>query len=144
MAIQSYLYQSSEEPAAPPKTYQILVADDNRLMVDLLGDALRELGHNVLPAYDGQAAVRLAHEHRPHLIVLDVNMPMTGGFKAFEFLRSSAATARIPVIFITGEMSANVYPFIEGSSRVAYVKKPFDLDSFNSLVQQFLRDYSHT
>lgn len=120
---------------------QILVADDDPAIVRLLEENLKELGHTVLCAYDGQMAVRLAREHRPHLVILDVNMPMTNGLKAFEYLRSTEDTARIPVIFITGELSKNVYPQIVGASRVAHVKKPFDLENLNSLVTQFLSQY---
>jgi hypothetical protein len=45
------------------------------------------------------------------------------------------------VIFVTGELSKNVYPQIVGASRVAHVKKPFDLENLNSLVTQFLSQY---
>ena len=117
----------------------IVVADDDPSIVQLLKEDLRELGHKVLCAYDGQMAVRLSRQHHPDLIVLDVNMPMTSGLKAFEYLRAAGDTAKIPVIFITGEMSKDIYPSVANASRVAHVKKPFDLDSFNSLVQQFLQ-----
>jgi len=130
-----------EESGDFSKPHQILVADDDPSIVNLLRENFEEMGHHVLCAYDGQAAVRLAREHHPHLIILDINMPMTSGLKAFEFLRSGEDTSRTPVIFITGERSIDVIPALEKASRVAHVKKPFDLDSFNSLVLEFLQNY---
>ena len=123
---------------------QIIVADDDPSIVHLIKEDLGMMGYKVICAYDGQMAVRLAHQYHPDLIVLDVNMPMTSGFKAFEFLRSAPDTAKIPVIFITGEMSKDIFPTIADAPRVAYVKKPFDLDSFNSLISEFLLAYPNT
>ncbi len=122
-------------------TYRILVADDDPAIVHLLQENLEILGHKVLRAYDGQMAVRMAREHHPDLVILDVNMPMTSGLKVLEYLRASAETATIPVIFITGELSKDVYPAIADAPRVAHVKKPFDLESLNSLVQHFLKQF---
>jgi len=121
--------------------HPVVVADDDPAIVHLLQEDLLEVGCRVFGAYDGQMAVRLVRERHPHLIILDVNMPMTSGLKAFEYLRASEETAKIPVIFITGELSKDIYPVIAAASRVAHVKKPLDLENFNSLVQQFLSDY---
>ena len=126
-------------PSGEPS--QILIADDDPAIVRLLEENFREQGHRVLCAYDGQMAVRLARQHHPQLAILDVNMPMTSGLKALEYLRAAEDTSRIPVIFITGELSKDVYPLIDGAARVAHVKKPFELDSLNSLVTQFLSQY---
>jgi len=120
---------------------RIVVADDDPAIVNLLRENLNELGYEVFCAYDGQMALRHARLSQPDLIIMDVNMPMTSGLKAFQYLRSTQETAKIPVIFITGELSRDVYPSIENASRVAHVKKPFDLDSFNSLVQQFIAQF---
>jgi CheY-like chemotaxis protein len=121
--------------------YQILVADDDPAVVRLLQEDLGELGYRVHCAYDGQAVVRSARQYRPDLIIMDVNMPMTSGLKALEYLRQREDTVKIPVIFISGELSRDIYPAIAATSRVAHVKKPFDLESLNSLVQQFLEQY---
>ena len=119
----------------------IVIADDDPAIVNLLRENLTDLGHQVVCAFDGQMAMRQVRKSLPDLVILDVNMPMTNGLKVFEFLRASEDTGRIPIIFITGELSKDVYPSIAGASRVAHVKKPFDLDNFNSLVTQFLTQF---
>jgi CheY-like chemotaxis protein len=68
-------------------------------------------------------------------------MPMIHGLKAFQFLRESPETRSIPVIFVSGELSRDVYPVIESAPRVAHVKKPVDFENLNSLVKQFLKQY---
>jgi DNA-binding response OmpR family regulator len=141
MPAQPYTPAWTDEPVAPRKPYQILLADDDPSIVRLLEEDLELEGHNVVCAYDGHMALRLSQQHHFDLIVLDVNMPLTNGLKVFEFLRATADTAKVPVIFVTGEPSGDVYPAIANAARVAHLKKPLDLESFNSLVRLFLERY---
>ena len=120
----------------------VLVVDDDSSIVHLLKEDLEFEGYRVLEAYEGQTALQLAKKVRPHLIVLDVNMPLLNGLKALEYLRESPETSKIPVIFLTGEATANVAPIIGAVPRVAHVKKPIDLDDLNSLVRQMIEKYT--
>jgi CheY-like chemotaxis protein len=120
---------------------RILVVDDDTALVHLLRESLEAEGYRVCVGYDGQMAIQLAHKEKPDLIVLDVSMPMLNGIKVFQFLRESADTRPIPVIFLSGELSKDIYPVIESSQRVAHVKKPMDLESLQSLIRQFLQNY---
>ena len=67
---------------------RILVVDDDRLSQRLLQDMLVPLGYAVTVAGDGQAAIDLARRIRPHLILLDVVMPLMDGFEACERLKA--------------------------------------------------------
>jgi two-component system alkaline phosphatase synthesis response regulator PhoP len=122
-------------------TKTILVVDDDPSIVHLLKEDLEIEGYRILQAYDGQDALQLAMKFKPHLIVLDVNMPLINGLKALEYLRESRETKRIPVLFLTGEATVNVAPALTTAPRVAHVKKPIDLDDLNSLVRQLLEKY---
>ena len=119
----------------------VLVVDDDSSIVHLLKEDLELEGYKVLEGYDGQMALQLARSAHPHLIILDVNMPLLGGLKALEYLRESSETQRIPVLFLTGEASANVAPNLTIQPRVAHVKKPIDLEDLNSLVRQLIEKY---
>jgi len=79
----------------------------------------------------------------PDIIILDVNMPFTNSFQVLARLRASAETVRIPVIFVTAEPSGDVYPTVAKDPRAAHIKKPLDLDSFNSVVRLFLERYPY-
>ncbi len=141
MSFHPTLSVQAEEDLAVSVAPQILVADDDPSMVRLLQETLQLEGYKVYCAYDGQMALRLAQQFALDLIILDVNMPMTNGLKVFAYLRASVSTAKIPVIFVTGELSKDVYPAIATAQRVAHLKKPVDLESFNSLVKLFLAQY---
>ena len=119
----------------------ILVIDDDPSIVHLLKENLENEGYRVMEGYDGQMALQLARSSKPKLIILDVNMPLINGIKALEFLRGSSETKTIPILFLSGETSANVAPHLAEAPRVAHVKKPIDLDDLNSLVRQLLEKY---
>jgi CheY-like chemotaxis protein len=120
---------------------KILVIDDDQHLAKMIQDALEGRGHQVVVGYDGQMALSLARRHKPHLMVMDVNMPMTSGIKALEFLRQSPDTRDIPVIFLSGAASDTVYPTLEKNQRVAFLKKPLDLEELDSIVRHFLEKY---
>jgi CheY-like chemotaxis protein len=120
---------------------KILIVDDDAVVLNMVHTNFVEEGYRVIEGFDGSMALQLAHKEQPDLIVMDVNMPMTNGLKALEYLRESKETAAIPVIFLTASESKYVYPAIESVPRVAYIKKPVDLESLNSLVRQFLEKY---
>src|ERR1051325_5850261 len=116
----------------------ILVVDDDPSIVHLLKEDLTLEGHRVITGFDGQMALQQVKTAKPHLVVLDVNMPMLNGLKALEFIRNLPEGKMIPIIFLTGEASAQVAPMLETAPRVAHVKKPIDLDDLNSLVRMLL------
>src|ERR1700761_3299449 len=106
----------------------ILIIDDDVEIVRLLKENLELEGYSTVVGYDGQMALNLAKTRKPNLIVMDVQMPMTNGLKALEFLRKLPETKDIPVIFLTGARSDMVYPMVANQPRTAFVKKPLDLE----------------
>jgi two-component system response regulator VicR len=122
-------------------TPTILVVDDDQPLVILLKENLELEGYRVIMGFDGGMAINLAMSQQPDLIVLDINMPTTNGFDALTYLRKTPETKSIPVIFMTGIESKTLYPIIDRHQRVAYVKKPLDLEHLNSLIRQFLEQY---
>jgi CheY-like chemotaxis protein len=119
----------------------VLLIDDDLHIIQMMREALELDGYRVITGFDGQMALNLARAHQPNLIIMDVNMPMTNGLKALEFLRKIPETARIPIIFVSGEQSGSVYPAIEAAQRVAFLKKPIGIDDLLSMTQQFVQRY---
>jgi len=118
--------------------HTILIAEDEPPILAMIQKELQSRGYMVLTANNGQTAISSAKKFKPDVIVLDVAMPMTSGLKAYESLRALPETSKIPVIFLTGLPSANVYPTVAHGVKVAHLKKPVDLDDLVSLIQQFL------
>lgn len=81
----------------------ILLVDDDRLIVELLQKVLAKKGHTILTALQGEEGLRLFREHRPHLTVLDLNMPGLSGLEVLARIRELDATAA--VMALTGHSS---------------------------------------
>lgn len=79
----------------------ILVVDDERDIVDLIGYNMKREGYDVLFAFNGEEAVAQAQQHRPDLVILDIMMPVLDGYDACKRLKADPRTSRIPVIFLT-------------------------------------------
>ena len=80
---------------------RILVVDDVEVNVRLLEAKLSAEYFNVLAAYDGFAALRIASEERPDVILLDVMMPKLDGFEVCRRLKADPRTSDIPVVMVT-------------------------------------------
>jgi sigma-B regulation protein RsbU (phosphoserine phosphatase) len=104
----------------------ILVVDDNPVNVKMLETCLAKEGYRVITALDGPSAREIVLREHPDLILLDIQMPEENGFDVIRSLKSKAATASIPVLFITGvsEIKAKLEGFELGA--VDYITKPFE------------------
>ena len=84
---------------------RVLIVDDNEQNLELLGEYLLDGAFDppldVVRAIDGRSALDEAGEHTPDLVLLDVMMPRMSGFQVCERLKSTPATAGVPVLFIT-------------------------------------------
>ena len=107
----------------------VLVADDEPSMLELVARHLRTLSDpklEVIQASDGEEAWRLAREHLPDLVVLDVMMPYMDGFEVLKSLRREPETESLPVIMLTAK--AQDKDVFEGYHYGAdmYLTKPFN------------------
>jgi len=81
----------------------VLIADDDRGLVDVLALRCRLAGLDVLSAYDAFTALSLVKSAAPDVICLDVGMPSGSGLGVCEMLSADAACREIPVVIITGK-----------------------------------------
>lgn len=77
---------------------KILVVDDERLMCDLLREALNAHGHEVLTATGGREALALFQRHRPNVTLLDLRMPGTDGIDVLKQIRAMSPSAAVMVL----------------------------------------------
>src|SRR6266700_5322150 len=116
----------------------VLVIDDDRQLVQGIQDYLRSQGYVVFTGSDGAQAYPLASARKPALIILDVDMPITNGFKALERLRAEPETKNIPVILMTGVASSEVIPATQKMLLLSHVKKPIAPEDLLSLVRHYI------
>lgn len=108
------------------KGFLILIVDDNPDNIKVVGNHLRNAGHEISIAMDGKKAMQIAKSNRPDLILLDIMMPGTNGLELCSMLKNDESTKEIPVIFLTAKIDDN--DIIEGFNvgAVDYIKKPFN------------------
>ena len=115
----------------------VLVVEDNDINMKLLHDVLELHGYNVLQAKDGMEGWRMAREHRPDLILMDIQLPSISGLEATKRLKADETLKSIPVIAITAfAMAGDEEKFLEGGCD-AYIPKPISIPNFLQTVERF-------
>jgi DNA-binding response OmpR family regulator len=84
-----------------PTAKKILLIEDDQSIRELYAMAFIKSGLNILMAQDGDQGVRLALEHHPDLILLDIDMPIMNGYDAAAAIRKDVWGATVPIIFLT-------------------------------------------
>lgn len=118
---------------------KVLVVDDERDLVELIGMNLQRNGYEVLSAYDGASGLELARKQRPDVLILDVMMPGLSGRDVTMALKSDPDTAPIPILMLTAKTEET--DIIVGLSMGAddYVTKPFSMKVLMARVGALLR-----
>ena len=115
---------------------RILVVEDNEKNMKLFRDVLSATGYRTLEATTGGAAVELATEHAPDLVLMDIQMPDVDGVEALRRLRADERTAAIPVLAVTAQaMQGDRVRFLaEGFD--GYLSKPVNVRELIGTVRQ--------
>lgn len=120
----------------------VLVADDDESIRLLLTMLFEESGYRTLAAEDGYVAVELVKEYRPDIAILDVMMPVMGGFDACRAIKADPRTSDVPVILLTA--LAQTPSKVEGLDIGAsdYITKPFESAELLARVRAVLAQKS--
>lgn len=115
----------------------ILIVEDEKNIVDILNFNLTKEGYATLEAYDGETGLRLALEHDPDLILLDLMLPQMNGFEVCRSLRSGGSA--VPVIMLTAreEEADKVLGLELGADD--YITKPFSMRELLARVKANIR-----
>jgi PAS domain S-box-containing protein len=134
----------SEETAGPTPA-MILMVDDRPENLVALDAILRPLGHELVEATSGEAALRHVLRHEFAVILLDVQMPGMNGFETAELIKSRERSRHTPIIFLTAISKDEEYVF-QGYSAgaVDYMFKPLNPDILRSKVSVFVDLYLKT
>ena len=116
----------------------ILIVEDNERNLKLVRDVLQVKGYETLEALTGEDGIALATQHRPALILMDVQLPGISGIEALKILRADAATAAIPVIAVTASVMQQDRKMITEAGFDAYVGKPINIREFLDAVRAAL------
>ena len=117
----------------------ILIVEDNEKNMKLVRDVLQVKGYRTLEAGSAEDGIRLAIEHKPDLVLMDIQLPGMNGIDALGVLRKDATTAGIPVIAVTASVMQQDRKLITEAGFDGYIGKPINLKEFLATVQQMLR-----
>jgi len=116
----------------------VLIVEDNELNMKLFNDLLEAFGYNTVKTRDGRVAVAMAREHRPDLIIMDIQLPEISGLEVTRQLKSDPDLAAIPVVAVTAfAMRGDEQRIREGGCE-AYLSKPISVASFLETVRRFI------
>lgn len=123
----------SRDPAQAPR---VLVVDDERSIVDFIRLGLQYEGFAVQTAPDGQAALRLISEFKPHVVVLDIMMPKLDGLQVAEAVRGNKDTGII-ILSAKDEVQDRIKGLEVGADD--YLVKPFDFGELLARIRAVMR-----
>jgi two-component system cell cycle response regulator DivK len=109
---------------------KILVVEDNPANMRLAVFLLCSAGHTVLSATSAEAALTVADEEQPDLILMDIQLPGIDGLEATGRLKRNASTSAIPVIALTALAMKGDEERILAAGCDGYIAKPMRLKDF--------------
>jgi two-component system cell cycle response regulator DivK len=119
-------------------TKTVLIVEDNELNMKLFHDLLAAHGYDILQTRDGMDALKIAREHRPDLILMDIQLPEVSGLEVTKWIKEDDNLKAIPVIAVTAfAMKGDEEKIREGGCE-AYIAKPISVSDFLATVEKYL------
>jgi two-component system cell cycle response regulator DivK len=122
--------------AQAPK--KVLIVEDNELNMKLFHDLIEACGHEILETRDGIEALKLARQHRPDLILMDIQLPEVSGLEVTRWLKEDDDLRSIPVIAVTAFAMKGDEEKIRSGGCEAYIAKPISVSNFLDTIGRFL------
>ena len=116
----------------------ILYVEDNEMNRKIVRQLLKPTAYKLIEAHDGEAGVAAAIEHRPDLILMDIQLPKISGIEATRKLRAEPATAATPIIAITSFALSGDDQKAKEAGATAYLAKPYSPRDLLKLIRELL------
>ena len=118
----------------------VLIVEDNELNMKLFHDLLDAHGYATIETRSGMDALRLAREHRPNLILMDIQLPEVSGLEVTKWLKEDDDLREIPVVAVTAFAMKGDEERIRRGGCEAYISKPITIGTFIETVRRFIGD----
>ena len=128
--------EASQTVDLPPT---VLLVEDNELNCDMLSRRLQRAGYNVVIASDGADGVAKAVSEQPHIILMDISLPVMDGWEATQHLKANAETCQIPIIALTAHAMAGDREKSLAAGCDDYDTKPVNLPRLLSKIGEHLK-----
>lgn len=120
---------------------KVLVVDDSITDNKSLCDLLLDNGYEAISAFNGEDGVKMAIEHKPDMVLMDVVMPGMNGFQACKQIVKNEATSSIPVLMISNKHQDTDVLWAEKQGAKGYFAKPVNEKAFFAKVHDLLSDF---
>ncbi len=122
---------------APPMKKTILIVEDNELNMKLFHDLLDAHGYLTVQTRSGLDALALARQHRPDVILMDIQLPEVSGLEVTKWLKDDDDLREIPVIAVTAFAMKGDEDRIRSGGCQAYISKPISIAAFLETIGRF-------
>ncbi len=123
-------------PQAAARKARVLLAEDNEINIQAIGDYLQEKGYHVIVARNGREAVELARLVRPDLVLMDVQMPEVDGLEATRRLRADRDLASLPIVALTALAMPGDRERCLAAGMNEYITKPVSLKGLVDVIER--------
>jgi two-component system cell cycle response regulator DivK len=117
---------------------KILIVEDNELNMKLFRDLLEVHGYTTIETRDGREALELAREHRPDLILMDIQLPEVSGLEVTKWIKQDEQLKSIPIIAVTAFAMKGDEEKIRTGGCEAYIAKPITVATFLETIEKVL------
>ena len=116
----------------------VLIVEDNELNMKLFNDLLAAHGYRTIQTRNGFEALNLACEHRPDLILMDIQLPEVSGLEVTRWLKDDDGLCQIPIVAVTAFAMKGDEERIRSGGCEAYISKPISVMAFLETVRRFV------
>jgi len=117
---------------------KILIVEDNEKNRTLVKDVLEYHGYEIIEARDGKEGIKMAKEHKPDLILMDIQMPVMDGITAGRILKNDPETKDIKIIALASFAMKGDKEKILKAGFDDYIAKPIDTRKLSGYIERLL------
>lgn len=118
---------------------KVLIVEDNELNMKLFDDLLGAHGYDTVKTRDGMKVLQIAREHKPDLILMDIQLPEVSGIEVTQWLKNDQDLKKIPVVAVTAFAMKGDEEKIRKGGCEDYISKPISIAEFIQVVEKYLK-----
>lgn len=118
----------------------ILIVDDEKNIALSLKIFFKKEGYNVLIAQNGLEAIKIAQDHVPNLIFLDIVLPKLNGYLVCQALREDRNTRNIPIVFMSAKTQQEDIKKAFEIGAKEYIVKPFSYQKIKDITTKYIKE----
>lgn len=138
-AINRHYHQIEEVSVSADDWWKVLVVDDQDLVRSAALAALRKEGYTLYEAANGADGLKMAMQHKPHLVIADTVMPRMDGYEMFRAIKSNAQIKNVPVIALSSKSTAEEEAQLLDMGYFDFIAKPINPVRLLARVRHALR-----